>query len=245
MKILEDIYLVGSGHMGVSHRFDCNVYLVDGGDELALIDSGAGVGVRRLMSNIRKEGFAPEKIGKILLTHHHADHSGGCAPLLGFLANAKTCLHRNGVSFVEEGDEERMGLKVAKRSGVYSASYTYRPFKVSYALSDRQTMVVGRYKLKAHHVPGHSPDATCYLMKTVRGAVLFTGDVVFFGGRIGLLNRSGSNLEEYRKSFPRIAALDFKSLLPGHGVFILEGGKRHVILADKALKRLQPPANFI
>ena len=245
MKILTDIYLVGSGQMGVSHRFDCNVYLIDGGDELALIDSGAGVGVRRLVSNIRKEGFAPEKIGKILLTHHHADHSGGCATLLGFLANAKTYLHGNGIGFVEEGNEERMGLKVAKRSGIYSSSYTYRPFKVAHALEDRQTVSIGRYKVKAYHVPGHSPDAACYLMKTERGAVLFSGDVVFFGGRIGLLNRSGSNLEEYRLSFPKIAALDFKSLLPGHGVFILEGGKRHVTLADEALKKLQPPPNFI
>ena len=76
MKILDDVYLVGSGQMGVSHPFDCHVYLIDGGDELALVDSGAGVEVKLLLANLRRDGLDREKIGKILLTHHHADHSG-------------------------------------------------------------------------------------------------------------------------------------------------------------------------
>ena len=244
MKILDDVYLVGSGQMGVSHLFDCNIYLIDGGDELALVDSGAGVEVKLLLANVRQEGLERERIGKILLTHHHADHSGGCAHLLERL-EAETYLHKKGVDFVEDGDEDRMGLTVAKRCGVYSPSYVYRPFDVGHPLEDQETVSVGRHTLRAYHVPGHSPDATCYLMETEGGAVFFTGDVVFFGGRIGLLNRSGSNLEEYRNSFPKIAALEFESLLPGHGVFVLKGGKRHVDLADAALKKLQPPPNFI
>ena len=71
MRILEDVYLVGSGQMGISHPFDCHVYLIDGGDELALVDSGAGVEVRPILSNVRADGLERGKIRKVLLTHHH------------------------------------------------------------------------------------------------------------------------------------------------------------------------------
>ena len=244
MKILEDLYLVGSGQIGLSHVFDCHVYLIDGGDEIALVDSGAGLGVREILSNVKSIGLDREKIRKILLTHHHADHSGGCKRFLDRL-DTQVYLNTDGISFVEAGDEERMGLTVAKRSGIYSPDYRFEPFTVAQPLQDGDTVPVGRHTLRAHHVPGHSPDSTCFLMDTGAVAALFSGDVVFFGGRIGLLNRSGSNLEEYRNSFGRIASLEFDSLLPGHGLFVLRGGRGHVEQADGALKKLQPPPNFI
>ena len=244
MKILDDVYLVGSGQIGLSHPFDCHVYLIDGGDEIALVDSGAGLGIKQILANVKSLGIDREKIRKILLTHHHADHSGGCGRLLDRL-DAKVYLHRDGIGFVEEGDEERMGLTVAKRSGIYSPDYRYESFSVARPLEDGDTVLVGRHTLKAHHVPGHSTDSTCFLMDAGAVAVLFSGDVVFFGGRIGLLNRSGSNLEDYRNSYGRIASLEFDSLLPGHGLFVAHGGKRYVEQADAALKKLQPPPNFI
>jgi glyoxylase-like metal-dependent hydrolase (beta-lactamase superfamily II) len=244
MKILEDVYLVGSGQIGISHSFDCHVYLIDGGDELALVDSGAGVEVGLILSNIAADGLDLGKIRKMLLTHHHADHSGGCSHLQERL-DVESYLHKNCVAFVARGDEDEMGLTVAKRSGLYSPNYIYHPFEVSHPLNDREVVSVGRYTLEAYHVPGHSPDATCYLMNTGNNPVLFTGDVVFFGGRIGLLNRSGSNLEDYRKNLSRLVRLPFESMLPGHGVFVLKGGKKHVETANIALQKLQPPLNFI
>jgi hypothetical protein len=41
VKLLECVNLVGSGRFGVSlsSELDCHVYLVDGGEELALIES--------------------------------------------------------------------------------------------------------------------------------------------------------------------------------------------------------------
>lgn len=244
MKILDDVYLVGSGQIGLSHRFDCHVYLIDGGDELALVDSGAGLGVMQLLANVRRLGLDSKKIRRILLTHHHADHSGGCGRLLERL-DAEVCLNRRGIGFVEEGDEESMGLTVAKRSGIYSRNYRYEPFSVARPLEEGDIVSVGRYALTAYHVAGHSPDATCFHMETEAGSALFSGDVVFFGGRIGLLNRSGSNLEDYRNNFGKITSLEFDSLLPGHGLFVASGGRRHVKQAGAALKRLQPPLNFI
>ena len=40
MKITEEVYAVGGGRygLGISNDFDCNVFLIDGGSELALVD---------------------------------------------------------------------------------------------------------------------------------------------------------------------------------------------------------------
>ena len=44
LRILPDIYVVGSGTpgFGLSHDCDCHV-LIDGGDEIAIIDAGSGI----------------------------------------------------------------------------------------------------------------------------------------------------------------------------------------------------------
>jgi len=241
---MDNVYLVGSGQIGLSHAFDCHVYLIDGEGELALIDSGAGVDVDLILSNIEKDGFDPEKIEKIIMTHHHADHSGGCKKIKD-ITPARVYIHQDGAEFVEEGNEEKMGLVVAKKSGLYSPGYTFIPFKVDCRIKDSQVISVGKLKLKAFHTPGHSKDSTCFYVDDELCKMIFTGDVVLFEGKIGLLNRSGSNLDDYRKNFPKIASLDFDALLPGHGVFVIKGGRQYIEKASLALKKLSPPPNFI
>ncbi|MDH5441735.1 MAG: hypothetical protein OEY31_14130, partial [Candidatus Bathyarchaeota archaeon] len=60
MKITRDVYMVGSGQIRLSNPFDCHVYLVDCGDELVLIDAGAGLNSGLIMDNIQGEGFDKE-----------------------------------------------------------------------------------------------------------------------------------------------------------------------------------------
>jgi len=244
MKLLENLYLVGSGKIGLTHPFDCNIYLIDGESELVLIDSGAGKDVDNLLSNIEQEGFSKKKIGKILLTHHHADHSGGCSELK-HKTSASVFLHENGAGFVERGNEEEMGLKIAKRSGFYSNEYKFNPFKVDYRLKDGEVISAGKWYLKAIHLPGHSKDSICFYLEHPLYSALFSGDTVLFDGKIGILNREGSSLDDYRRYFHKIENLHFDALLTGHSLFVLKGGKEHVKKAAQALNKLPPPPNFI
>jgi glyoxylase-like metal-dependent hydrolase (beta-lactamase superfamily II) len=78
MKLCERIYLVGSGSVGLSDPGDCHVYLIDGGQELALVDAGCGAGAQRILENIRRCGCDRSKIRYLLLTHAHRDHARGC-----------------------------------------------------------------------------------------------------------------------------------------------------------------------
>src|SRR5680860_915651 len=80
VRITDEVYVVGGGvanAFGLSDDPDCHVYLVDGGDELALIDCGmaSGDSPRRILDNVRAEGLDPAKIGKIIVTHYHMDHA--------------------------------------------------------------------------------------------------------------------------------------------------------------------------
>lgn len=55
-------------------------FLVETSEDLILLDAGLGFqeeGVLQLHRNIRKEGFSPDQVTKILMTHLHKDHSGG------------------------------------------------------------------------------------------------------------------------------------------------------------------------
>ena len=60
-----------------------NAYLINTGDKLVMIDSGAGQllgnGLGKLVDNLRAAGYQPEQVDEIYLTHMHPDHLGGLA----------------------------------------------------------------------------------------------------------------------------------------------------------------------
>src|SRR5207253_1977789 len=76
----------------------------------------------------------------------------------------------------------------------------------------------------AIHVRGHSRDAHCYLARAGGRTWLFSGDVVFYGGVLGLINADGSGMEGYRADIDKLAGLGVEGLFPGHGLFTLCGG---------------------
>ncbi len=73
-EIAEGIYLIGGPN--VTRPEDAAVYLVDFGDELVMIDSGAGNSSSQLDRNIEMLGLKPSKLTQIILTHCHIDHIG-------------------------------------------------------------------------------------------------------------------------------------------------------------------------
>ena len=66
MKLTSQVHVVGGGRFGfgLSGALDCHVYLLNGGDEMALIDPGLGLGrdFDTVLQNIRDDGLDPKRI---------------------------------------------------------------------------------------------------------------------------------------------------------------------------------------
>src|SRR2546421_12288035 len=115
MRLTDDVYLVGGGDYGfnLTHRLDCHTYLIDGGDELALVDAGFGPGTEEILSLIRADGFDPERISTIVITHYHADHAGGSAALKR-ATGARLAAGAEAAPTIRVADAHPIGLTCAK-----------------------------------------------------------------------------------------------------------------------------------
>ena len=71
----------GADHEVEPIELSINAYLINTGAHMILIDTGAGelfgATSGKLTVNLKAAGIPPEQIDTILLTHVHADHSGG------------------------------------------------------------------------------------------------------------------------------------------------------------------------
>ena len=242
MKILEDIHLIAGGiyGIGLSSRLDCNVFVVDGGQELALIDAGVGADTERIVRNLEREQLDAGKVKKLFLTHAHLDHSGGAADLKKRL-NLEIYLSAVEAPFLEAGDEEAIGLLKAKAAGVYPQEYSLRPATVDHPLRGEETVRVGKYSLRCIATPGHSRGSMCFLVEGHQRRILFVGDTVFQGGYVALLNLPDSSLLDYAQGIDRISTLAVDSLLPSHYGFTVSEGQHHIDLAKSALAGLSLP----
>jgi hydroxyacylglutathione hydrolase len=246
VRLTERISVVGGGAsgLGISHALDPNVYLLSGGEELALVDAGAGWGEDRILENVRSLGYEPGQIKHILLTHAHADHAGGAASLAERLG-APVYLSELEREALENADEEALGLPIARRNGYYPEDYRLRACKVDVALRGDEKLQCGDLELVVIPTPGHSAGSVCFLVNTEEGAALFAGDTVFAGGRISLIVAPGSDLLALQESVASLGGLNVSSLLPGHGIFPLEGGQQHIDQATKAFATMLPPRSIL
>ncbi len=246
MQLTESLYIVGGGAngLGISETHDSAVYLLDLGSDLVLIDAGCGIDPSPTLRNIESHGYDPSHINHILLTHCHADHAGAAA-FWRERTGARVAASSQEAAFLESADEEELGLLRARGDGAYPPDYRLRACPVDLQVEHEQRLDIADVTFTAIHVPGHSRGSICYLAELGGRRCIFTGDVVFCGGWISLLNCPGSSLEEYGNHIGRLASLAVEALLPGHFGFTLGLGQTHIDIAIEGLQGLWPPPRML
>jgi hydroxyacylglutathione hydrolase len=247
MQLADRIHLVGSGAFGLdlTDAYDCHVYLLDGGPELALIDVGAGMGAEQIVANVRRAGFDPTRIRHILLTHAHGDHAGGAARMRALLPGAAIAASAYAARLIGAADEEGTSLARAREAGIYPSDYRLEPCAVDRSLAEGDRVVVGDLELECLETPGHADGHLSFLLVQGETRSLFAGDLVFHGGTVLLQSTHDCRLDALVGSLRRLRTADVNRLLPGHFNVALNGGQRHIERANVVLDSLLVPPQAV
>ncbi len=221
MKIVEGIHQVDG--------INGNVYLVEDGEKLTLIDTGLPRNAKKITSYIEGLGRKPTDVSTIVLTHFHIDHVGS-AKKMKELTNAKVAVHELDADYVagKKAPPKPKNLMFKALSSVFKAA----PVETDLLLKDNDK--VGR--LIVIHTPGHS-EGSISLLDAER-KVMFVGDTIrFMNGKItGSPKQFTLDKDKAKDSIRKISTFDFDILLSGHGQPLMPDASQKVKDYVAALK---------
>lgn len=189
--------------------FNSNAGFVVTADGVVVFDAlGTPALGAELLAEIRRLTRAP--IRRVILSHYHADHAYGLAPLRA--AGAEVWAHPGAKVYLES---ELARMRLAQRSEVL-APWIPGDFKLvepDHWLDGDFSFALGGVGFNVRHAgPAHSPEDLSMLV--LPDGVLFTGDLVF-AGRIPFLGDADSGT--WLAALDRLDDPRARFVVPGHG----------------------------
>jgi cyclase len=177
-----------------------NLYVIVGsGGNVAVMPTSEGVIVvddkfaqdaPQIMAKIKSVSDKPVRY--VINTHQHGDHTGGNEAMLA--ANAEILIQKNA----------RANMVTNKMPGQPRITFT-----------DESQVFLGGKEVVARHVGrGHTNGDAVVLFPSER--VLHTGDLFVVGTPFCDTNNGGS-IKEWDQTIQKILAMDFDTVIPGHG----------------------------
>ena len=186
-KVKDDLYEIEGDGGNVA------VYLTDEG--VILIDDKFDQDHDAIMAKVKSLTSQPVKY--ILSTHHHADHSGGNAKFLPATQIISTANARKNIVEHKQANAP---------PGVAPAGIVF---------TQEASVFLGGKEVRARHFGrGHTNGDAIMYFPALR--VLHTGDMM--AGKTPLIDYpGGGSLVEWTKTLDAAMALDFDTVIPGHG----------------------------
>ncbi len=148
-------------------------YLIEGGSELVLIESGPDSTFGNLVAGIKKLGFDPQEIRKVLVTHVHLDHAGAAWHFAEM--GATVYVHQNGARHLSDPAKllASAGKIYKNRMNELWGTMKAIPEARLHPTSDGEEIAAGEVRVKVLDTQGHASHHNSYLVEDN----IFTGDV--------------------------------------------------------------------
>jgi glyoxylase-like metal-dependent hydrolase (beta-lactamase superfamily II) len=220
-----------------------NVYLIRGADEWALVDTGVNSrdSIAAFEAGLKEAGCRPERIRKILCTHHHPDHYG-TSQTYKELTGADVYLHdleyqrslayapgkipEQGVRFfVANGIPVHRFARIPSQGDFWAQ--LYKPARPDRKFEDGDVVMVGERRIEMVWTPGHAP-GHCVLYLPLE-KVLIVGDHLLpkITPHVGWAPGGAENpLGDFLDSQRKVQQLDVDSVLPAHGAVYADHRRR-------------------
>ncbi len=195
---------------------------------LTLVDTGFKGRSVHILKEMARLGYSPADVANIIITHHHADHTGSLAALKD-VTRAKVFMHPADAPYVDgrlpqpgPARPEWLGETLAPLHSLWATT----PVAVDKLVRDGEEFpILGG--LRILHTPGHTPGSVSLFLP--KKGLVIVGDVLSNTYGLSLPSRAFTvDLVQETKSIERVASLEFEIICFGHGLPIARKARQAI-----------------
>jgi len=201
-------------------RNESCVYLVDGGNEYALLGGGMTYIVPDILSQVEAMGIDPEMIRQLVIHHAHFDHVGIVPrikevwPWIRVIASARAKILLSRPDVVKAISSLNHMLLPEESGAELKNSLTIQSIDVDQTLADGEVIQCGDLDLEALEVPGHSSCSMAIYIPTEKTLAASDAGGIPYGEDI--FAAANSNFDLYQAGLEKMAACDTRVHLSEH-----------------------------
>ncbi|MBT8117392.1 MAG: MBL fold metallo-hydrolase, partial [Gammaproteobacteria bacterium] len=154
------------------------LYLLQEGDEYAVIETGTSHSAGRLFSLLAERGIDHDQVRYVIPTHVHLDHAGGAGVMMAAFEHATLLIHPRGARHMVEPQRLVDSAKAVYGEERFRSLYgeiVPVPADRVREMGDGDAVTLAGRRLEFRHTRGHANHHFCVWDEATRG--WFTGDM--------------------------------------------------------------------